>query len=211
MCGKSRKERAKPMVSTDSPGEIGKLYAEVGSRAYDTALKAGIDAGVKAAVDYLAEERKTQKRSRNDRRLRNTRLLLKNYRAFRKHSSGAVYSSNRVKENAIDILDSLDYESLDSNLYVESIKKSQQRTLIVVKHIDEMLEFYRISCEQSGKPEEVRRYQIIYLLYIDEENHTYQQVADLMHVDITTVYNDVKHAIKPLSALIFGIDSLRFE
>lgn len=199
------------MRSDESAGITAETYATVGSRILELATMRGIELGVKAAMDYLTEERKNAKRSRYDRRLRNTRLLLKNYRSFRKHAEGAIYNAKKVKENAIDILDGLDSDILDDNLYVESIKKSQQRTIVVLNHIDEMLCFYKISCEQSGKPEEMRRYKTLMLLFIDKEHHTYQQVADAMNVDLGTVYKDVTHAIKPLSALIFGIDSIKLE
>lgn len=197
------------MNSKESMGSIAESYAVFGARVLEIATARGIEAGVKAAMDYLADEREKAKRSRYDRRLHNTRLLLKNYRSFMKHAEGAIFNAKQAKESAIDILDGLDEAMLDNGTYVDGIKKSQQRTIVVLHHIDEMLRYYRISCEQSGKDEEMRRYRVITAMYIDGKKTTAQKIAENENIEVRTVYKDVTNAIKPLSALIFGIDSIK--
>lgn len=184
-------------------------YIAMGSRIMEIAVQRGTEAGIKAAMDYLAEEKKQLKKGRYDRRLRNTRLLLKNYRSFRNYAKNAVYKASQMKENAVDILDGLDEYSFDDSLYIESIKKSQQRTLIILNHIDEMLRYYKIDCEQSGKDEELRRYRIIVAYYINEQRKSAEQIAEDEHIERRTLYKDINMALKPLSALIFGIDSMK--
>ena len=190
----------------------GATYIMISTRMLDLAMQRGVEVGVHAAMDFLAEERKAQRKSRYDRRLRNTRLLLRNYRVFRDHVAGAIYDAKQMRQPAVDILDDLDestIDSMDDDLYVESIKRSQQRTLIILDHIDQMLEYFRIYCESSHKPEDMRRYHIIMALYIDEKSKNADQLAEEYNIDRSTVYKDVKEAIKPLSGLIFGVDSLR--
>lgn len=184
-------------------------YIAMGSRIMEIAVQRGTEAGIKAAMDYLAEEKKQLKKGRYDRRLRNTRLLLKNYRSFRNYAKNAVYKASQLKENAVDILDGLDEYSFDDSLYIESIKKSQQRTLIILNHIDEMLRYYKIDCEQSGKDEELRRYRIIVAYYINEQRKSAEQIAEDEHIERRTLYKDINIALKPLAALIFGIDSMK--
>lgn len=187
----------------------------VGAKMMDAALaravEQGVQIGVKAAMDYLAEERQKAKRSRCDRRLHNTRLLLKNYRLFRKHAEGAVFNARQAKESAVDILDGLDDAALSDGAYVEGIKKSQQRTVIILRHIDEMLRYWRVICEQSGKPEDMRRYRVITALYIDPERLRAEDIAEREGIEPRTIYKDVSTAVKPLSALIFGIDGTNME
>ncbi|MCD7810437.1 MAG: hypothetical protein LUG91_01090 [Ruminococcus sp.] len=203
------------MHSKESMGSVGENYAVVGARMLEIAtargIEKGIEVGIKAAMDYIAEERERTRKSRYDRRLHNTRLLLKNYRQFRRHAKGAIYNARQVKENAIDILDGLDDVMFDNGSYAEGIKSSQQRTIIILHHIDEMLRFYKISCEQSGKPEEMRRYRTIMAMYIDDEKKTAREIAEMENVEDRTVYKDITAAIKPISALIFGIDSLKID
>jgi len=184
-------------------------YIAVANRVMEIAVQRGTEAGIKAAMEYLTEERKQLKKGRYDRRLRNTRLLLKNYRSFRNYAKNAVYKASQLKENAVDILDGLDEYSFDDSLYIESIKKSQQRTLIILNHIDEMLRYYKIDCEQSGKDEELRRYRIIVAYYINEQRKSAEQIAEDEHIERRTLYKDINMALKPLSALIFGIDSMK--
>jgi len=184
-------------------------YIAMGSRIMEIAVQRGTEAGIKAAMDYLAEEKKQLKKGRYDRRLRNTRLLLKNYRSFSNYAKNAVYKASQLKENAVDILDGLDEYSFDDSLYIESIKKSQQRTLIILNHIDEMLRYYRIDCEQSGKDEELRRYRIITAYYINEQRKSAEQIAEDEHIERRTLYKDINIALKPIAALIFGIDSMK--
>lgn len=203
------------MNSKESMGSEAMSLAAVGARMLDVAVargvEQGIQIGIKAAMDYLAEEREKSRKSRYDRRLHNTRLLLKNYRLFKKHAEGAIYNAKQVRESAIDILDGLDDTMLNDNAYVEGIKKSQQRTIVILHHIEEMLNFYRISCEQSGKPEEMRRYRVIMAMYIDDQKMTAQQIAENECIENRTIYKDITNAVKPLSALIFGIDGLNVE
>ena len=175
------------------------------------AVEQGVQIGVRSAMEYLADERRKAKKSRYDRRLHNTRLLLKNYRLFKKHAEGAVFSPRQFKESAVDILDGLDDAVISDSAYVEGIKKSQQRTAIIIRHIDEMLRFYRILCEQSGKPEDMRRYRVVMALYIDPERLQLQEIADREGIEWRTVYKDVSIVVKPLSALIFGIDGMNMD
>lgn len=202
------------MDSKESAGIVAGQVAIIGARMLDIAIQKGVAAGVQAAADRLEEERKRERKGRYDRRLHNTRLLLKNYRALKHHALGAVYTggkANEIRENAVDILDSLDDERIDDRLYIDSIKRSQQRTEIIIEHIDEMLRYWKIDCEQSGKEEALRRYRIIYDTYIGDDQVTAEELAQREHIEKRTVYKDIKAAMRPLSALIFGIDGIRQE
>lgn len=197
------------MDSKESVSIAGANFVSLSVRMMEIAIQRGIETGTKAAMDYLAEEKKAQKKGRHDRRLRNTRLLLKNYRTFKQHAQGAVFSAKQASENAIDILESLDEFTFDDDLYIESIKRSQQRTIIIMRHVDEMLKYYRIACEQSGREDEMRCYRIIMATYINEERKTAEEIAEAEHIERRTVYKNINSAIKPLSGLIFGVDSLK--
>ena len=184
----------------------------------DIAIEKGVAAGVKAATDRIEEERKKERKGRYDRRLHNTRLLLKNYRVLKHHALDAVHTGARanevISENAVDILDDLEsmgFRKVDDRLYIESIKRSQQRTRIIIEHIDEMLRYWRIDCEQSGREEALRRYRIVVDTYISDDQMTAEELAQREHIEKRTVYKDIKAAMRPLSALIFGIDGIKQE
>lgn len=203
------------MDSKESAGIVAGQVAIIGARILDIAIEKGVTAGVKAAVDHMEEERRKARKGRYDRRLHNTRLLFKNYRALKHHALGAVHTgaqaNERIEENAVDILEELDDERVDDRLYIESIKRSQQRTRIIIEHIDEMLQYWLIDCEQSGKEEALRRYRIIVGTYISDDQMTAEELAQREHIEKRTVYKDIKAAMRPLSALIFGIDGIKQE
>lgn len=202
------------MDSKESAGIVAGQIAIIGTRMLDIAIQKGVAAGVQAAADRMEEERKRERKGRYDRRLHNTRLLLKSYRALKYHALGAVSTgaqANGIRENAVDILDSLDDERIDDTLYIESIKRSQQRTQIIIEHIDEMVRYWRIDCEQSGKEEAMRRYRIIWDTYLGDDPATAEELAERENIERRTVYKDIKAAMRPLSALIFGIDGIRQE
>lgn len=206
------------MDSRESPGIAAGQIAVVGVRMLDIAIEKGIAAGVKAATDRIEEERKKERKGRYDRRLHNTRLLLKNYRVLKHHVLDAVHTGARanevISENAVDILDDLEsmgFRKVDDRLYIESIKRSQQRTRIIIEHIDEMLRYWRIDCEQSGREEALRRYRIVVDTYISDDQMTAEELAQREHIEKRTVYKDIKAAMRPLSALIFGIDGIKQE
>ncbi len=169
------------------------------------------EAGARAAMETLDREKKREQNSRFDRRLRNTKLLLRNYRMFKEHVDNAVFEAGQLDENAIDILDLMWERSGSSDLYVESIKKSVARTAIIMSHITEMIGLYEAFCYRSGKPEDIRRYRVVYALYIDENPETVREISEKEGIDDRTVYKDIDAACEKISALIFGIDGLKRE
>lgn len=163
-------------------------------------------AGAKAAAAVINEERQQERRSRYDRRLGNTRLLLQNYRMFKEHCSRAVFDASQLDENAIDILDLM--WGRDGKNFVASIKRSAQRTQIILRHIDEMLDAYAGLCKISGREEDLRRMRIVFAYYIDTPGKTVEEISELEHINISTVYRDIAVATEKLTGLIFGLDGL---
>lgn len=100
---------------------------------------------------------------------------------------------------------------MDDGLYIESIRKSQQRTLIILAHIDKMLELYKAYCISSSNKEEARRYDVVMAYYIQEPKKSALEIAGTFGIDKRTVYKDIQAAINPLTALLFGIDSMKLE
>lgn len=175
---------------------------------YEEAVKIGIREGIK----YLKEQEFYKTKKRYDRRLRNTRLLLKNYRSFKIHDKLADNSNTKIyEENAVDVLD--DVEAIDDDeQYVQALSRTKKRTMVIVSHINKALKYYESICKSEGKLKE-RRYDIIYYMYIahseDELIPNYEQVADHFNITVKTVGRDVRSAIEDLSILFFGIDGLK--
>lgn len=169
-------------------------------------IEIGVQIGVKTALERIKKEKDEKRKSRYDRRLRNTKLLLRNYRNLIIHCTDAVNCIKKISTNAIDILD--EFEDLDENLYIESISRSTERTAIIIAHINKMLQIYKGMCEASKKPEDIRKYQVIKRIYLDDEGILAEDLAEELKINQRTVYKDIDDAVRTLSALIFGIDGL---
>lgn len=160
-----------------------------------------VELTVKAVRDHDAKNKK----SKQDRRLRNIRLLLENFQELQEHCKKAIYKFNpQQKENAIDILDELLDQTDD--VYISAIKRSITRTSILVSHIKAMMDLYKLYCENAKKKEDQRGYRILYALYFEEAD--IEEIMKKENISQSTYYRDVNRATNKLSALVFGIDGV---
>ncbi|MFU1797479.1 hypothetical protein ACM1RC_26675 [Paenibacillus azoreducens] len=154
------------------------------------------------ALEFYKKEQEKQNKLKRDRRLRNTKLLLRNYRKFKIHCTENIHELEELKDP-----DSFEYLDVD-DLAIESIIKNKKRTAAMVRYIDRMLEIYRILSEKS-KPEDLRRFKIMYDLYIADEEKTVEELSECHKIEKRSVYRDVNKACEALSSLLFGIDGMR--
>jgi len=177
--------------------------------ASEAAAKVATEKAAEVAIDAYNRQKNKDAKQRIDRRLRNTRLLLKNYRVFVDHVQYAVYEIEHADESAIRILDMMESYDGQDDVTVESIKRSTARTAIIVSHITEMLQIYKVMCEQSANPEDIRRYRVIKSMYIDEAPMSISELAKQEFVAERTIYRDCDIAVERLAALFFGIDGMK--
>lgn len=173
-------------------------------------IKAAAKAGAEAALIAFEKEKQKERRNRIDKRLKNTKLLLSNYRNFKEYSINAIYSAEQA-EDIIDILDLMWDPNNRSAQVVESIKKSAIRTKIIMTHIEGMLNTYREICEKSRNPTDMRKYQVLYERYISDEQYTIDDIAKIHSIEPRTVYLDLDSAINVMAVLIFGVDCILGE
>lgn len=166
------------------------------------------EAGARLALDIIDKEKKKAAKEHRDRRLHNTKLLLRNYRMLKGHCESAVYEAAQLDVSEVNILELMERVFTNDEMYVESIKRSAERTHIIMSHVNEMLRIYEIYCSTSGAAEDRRRYNVIYDRYVADEPMTIAEIAEKENVDNSTVYRDINVAVEKLSALLFGIDGL---
>lgn len=160
------------------------------------------------AIEQYQKAAERAKQNARDKRLHNTKLLMEKYRSFVIHSKTAVHEASQGEDDfdLDDLLELMDCGTGDKELAVTSVRESAARTRILVHHIDRMLDYFKYRCDHSSKPEDARRYRIVYYSYLAEEaeQKTFQELAENENVDISTIYRDHKAALRQLSALIFG-------
>lgn len=174
----------------------------------DKIIQIGVQAGVREALDRIQKEKDERRKSRFDRRLRNTDLLLKNYNKFVAHCNTAIYTSQQLKQsNAIDILDEVENETDEDEVYVRSIMRTKERTIIIVNHIKRILSYYKFI--MRSEPEKIRKYNVMVGLYLEKK--TYNQLAEELYCSTKTIERDRKEGIEDISVLIFGVDGLKLD
>ena len=161
-------------------------------------------AAEKAVLNFVKNQKQTEKQ-KHDARIRNIKLLLRNYRNLKKHTDGI--------SNDIDLIDEkLELDEFGKNeLLLESVRKSKYRTLAMIKYVDKMLESYKELCEITGNEEDLRSYQTLKLKYLDESRKTDKEIMETLCVSKRTIYRDIERACETLSMLIFGVDSIRVK
>ena len=180
-------------------------------RAIKQAADAAAKTGAKAAINTIEKERKKVTREWHDRRLRNTKLLLQNYRRLIEHYENAVYDAATLEEEytVTEMFELMSQYVYDNDLYVESIKKSAARTHIIMEHLLKMLELYKVYCNEAPRGDYKRRWRVIVALYLAEKPSTVERVAAQEHVAERTIYRDIDAVCEELSALLFGIDGIK--
>jgi len=164
--------------------------------------------GAKEALKTFEQVRKKEYANRADKRLYNTRLLLRNYHMLKEHAERSVFGRTQMKESALDILESM-MSIYSDEVIIQSIKNSATRTAIIVSHISTMFELYYSYCERSSNREiDMRRYSVIWDMYMAENTLSVEEIAEKQHISVRNVYKDIKIAMEKLSALIFGVDGL---
>jgi len=143
-----------------------------------------------------------------NKRLWNTRILLKHYRSLKKYCENAIYDKETAKnvENPIAILDAPTIR--EESMYIDSIKSSVARTCIIMEHVNKMLQIYQIQCQISDKPEEHRRYRVLDSYHIADKKIKMEAICKHENIDRSTFYRDINETSEALTALIFGVDGL---
>lgn len=166
-------------------------------------------AGASVAAETLEKAHQKEQKELKDRRLHNTRLLLRNYRMLRESCSKAIYQKEHSEKSTEEVIEDLMSMRASDGVIVNSIKESAERTGIIISHVDRMLDVFRMYCGKCGEKEK-RQYKVIKSMYITKEGSSAAELAKKFGVSKVTIYDDIKTAEERLSALFFGINGLRF-
>lgn len=173
----------------------------------DELITIATQVGISTAFEKFENLKMESLLQRHERRLYNTRELLRNYRGLKLHAKKAVYKARFSKKlKAIDILEDLDKS--ETELFIESIKKSSAKTYIIIAHIDRMLEVYKHLCEISKDEVELNKYKAIEDYYINPRKISIDKIAESMSYSGRQIERYIDDAISDLTGLIFGIDGI---
>lgn len=173
---------------------------------------AGAEAGAAAAIRAIEREQNSYRKRSADRKLHNTKLLLRSYRTLQAHYQHAVFdvdsAGGEEDEDFAEIMYRMN-SKWDDDLCIESIKQSCLRTKIIMTHVNRMLDIYKAACDTSEKPENQRRWRVLYKMYLDSQPITAEEIAQAENIGERTVYKDIKSCVDDLTILFFGYDGLK--
>lgn len=205
-------ERCLPVVAMGVPqqSESQEQQEPKNQKTYEVTpamLKSIVKMSSEAAVKAYQKARNEELGKSRDNRLRNTKLLMENYRKFKVYCNNAIYDTAQLCQVENEEILELMGISAGKTLQVGSIRNSVVVTKVIMEHVDTMLRCYKAKCMQSKKPEVQRRWEVLSMMYLSSaEPMNAQEVADKVHVGKSTVYNDIDSACEELSSLIFGLD-----
>lgn len=171
----------------------------------------GVAKGVKQGIEQYKNEERLREQITFDIKIKNTRLLLKNYRRFEKAFNQAVVTEKDLESATVDeILDKLYCTSYDEVTVVQSILISKKRTEIIMSHIKKITNFYIFDADNSKNDEKRRRAHILEDLYIKGKTQPSMSVlAKRYHISERQVHRDKNVAIEEVAVFMFGIDGIR--
>ena len=150
-------------------------------------------AGASVAAETLEKAHQKEQKELKDRRLHNTRLLLRNYRMLRESCSKAIYQKEHSEKSTEEVIEDLMSMRASDGVIVNSIKESAERTGIIISHVDRMLDVFRMYCGKCGEKEK-RQYKVIKSMYITKEGSSAAELAKKFGVSKVTIYDDIKTA-----------------
>lgn len=152
-----------------------------------------INKAVKAAIKEYGKEQKAEKKRKA---LHNTKMLLKNYDKIKSSIEEAISEVNQLDQDAISYDDA-------EELYINSIRKSKLKSLIVIAHIDRALVIIEDEYKRKGTPE---KYQAFHDCMFDDMN--YEEAAAIYFTSKQTISRWVIEATKLVSIQLFGVDGI---
>ena len=150
-----------------------------------------------AVKEYVKEQEKNRKKTA----LHNAKLLMTNYNTLKLNVEEGISEINQIDYSELE-----DIYDTDDVMYIESIRRSKIRSLIMIAHIEKCLELLKRDLE---KKDELDKYKVFIEILVEQKTH--EDVAEAYNVVPMTVYRWVKELLGKLSIYLFGIDSLTLK
>lgn len=133
-----------------------------------------------------------QKKEQQKKIMRNTYMLMDNYLALKDHTEHAISESMQTTCN----------ESTDCQ-YLDSIRRSRAKTMIMITHIDEAVKELKNESISSGEYYKFKAFDAYY-----KKRKTYEDIQEELNCGKNSPARWCKDMIKKLSVKLFGIDGI---
>lgn len=174
---------------TESKAEEGEGWVALPTKDFEDMIKR---AAKTAIIEFRNQEEKDRKRDK----FHNTFTLMRCYRDAVFHIENAISDGSQLE------LDGMTDEQ--QRLYLQSIRRSRFKTLIMTAHIDKAVEEIERRRKAAGREVEYRAFELYFI-----HSKDYAEIAEELETGKNTPRRWVTAIINELSVLLWGIDEER--
>ena len=167
----------------------------------------------KYTTDYIMENLRDLEEKiiaeRHERQRASLKGALRRYRQLLILSETIVENAT-MAENELSVQDLLDMMNQrgKETIRLNAIRENAAMIRTMVNHLTNTLDSYRVYCQRSRKTEDMRRWRVLYGLYISVDEKTADELAECENVDRSTIYRDIDSAVEDLALQFFGVIGL---
>lgn len=166
-------------------------------------------AAEKAIDAYRSEERKAQRRMENE----NVRITKKKLQAYRRAKESLSEGIEFTDDEKIELRWAFiqDFMGNDFNGIakaedsIKAFENKRNRDTFEVQTIERALGLYKREADRSTSEEFKRRYRELCAMYVDEEERTVGEIAEMENVSEKIVYRDLRIACGILAVYLLGM------
>lgn len=168
-------------------------------------------AGKEAVHIFRTEQVEAEKkRAREENKVKKTKKMLSSYRRIKATlSDEAVFTEEEQIELRWKFIQDLMGNAKDtvskSERVMQDGEKRRQEDLYCIYRIEKAVDMYREECEKSGSEEAKRRYRELSMMYLEEKEHTVQEISQVEKVSDKTVYKDLGIACGIVAVYLLGM------
>lgn len=186
------KERTAETLTTEEQGETPcESWIAIPAEEFETIIQ-------KAAKAAVTEFKRQEEKDRKQNKYHNTFTLMKCYRDAVFHIENAVSDGTQME------LAGMTEEQ--QRTYLESVRRSRFKTLIMTAHIDKAVEEVERRRKEAGREIEYKAFEMYFMQGAD-----YAQIAEALDTGKNTPRRWVTSIINELSVLLWGIDEERIK
>ncbi|MCD8239388.1 MAG: hypothetical protein LUC92_08650 [Clostridiales bacterium] len=175
----------------------------------DAALQRAAEIGAESVRGVIEIEREKYCNDRYQLRVENTKLLLQHYRSLNARFTKAVWKGQEDdSDEFVRVIDLMNRKNLKGAVIVDSIKKSSEKTCVIMTHVNRMLDEYKSMCEENNSEVDMKHWRVIRDLYLSPKRGTVETIAEHEGIHKRTVYKYAEDAIETLTMLLFGVDGI---
>lgn len=163
-------------------------------------------AGEAGADTYKKEREREEKRSS---KVEITKERLKSYRRVKLALVEDVPTPEEIEDLYFKALEDLMGQDAGVEGRTERLLKSnawkRQKDLYGCLMLEKAVDMYKRECEISKTDEAKRRYQALFLMHLDKEEHSVEEISEALGVGEKSVYNDLRIAYRAVSDYYLGM------